>query len=367
MWKLFLYPFSLLYGLIVYFRNRLFDLNILKSTEFDLPIISVGNITVGGTGKTPHTEYLVNLLKDQFKVATLSRGYKRKSKGFRLVETNTTATESGDEPLQIKRKFPDVIVSVCVDRVEGATKLMDEKQENIPDVVILDDAYQHRRITPGLNILLIDYNRPIKDDYLLPMGRLRESRRQIRRANIIIVSKCPSEITPIAERILQKNVGLKPYQSIYFTTIVYDQVKPVFPNSKPILLEEEHDFAILLVTGIASTIEINKQVQKYSKQVTRLEFGDHHQYSQEDLETIKNTFDAINSEKKIILTTEKDSMRLKDIEGFSEELKKALYYLPVKIKFLDKQGESFNTKISNYVRENKSNSELHKRKKQAKS
>lgn len=365
MLKIILFPLSILFGIVVYFRNRFYDFNIIKSVEFDLPVISVGNITVGGTGKTPHTEYLVGLLKDTFKVATLSRGYKRKSKGFKIVEANSTAIEVGDEPLQIKRKFSDITVSVCNSRVEGVTNLINEKPENIPDVVLLDDAYQHRRITPGLNILLIDFNRPIKEDTLLPAGRLREGPAQIRRANIIIITKCPAEVTPIMERIMQKNVGLKPYQSIYFTTMVYNPIKPVFQIANPIQLKEnDASIFILLVTGIASTIGINNEIGKYSSNIEKLEFGDHHIYTSEDIEAIKNKFNKIHSEKKIIITTEKDSMRLKDMEGISDELKKAFYFLPVKIKFLGKQGTLFNQKITNYVRENKSNSELYKRKNQ---
>ena len=365
MWNFLLYPFSLLYGIIIYFRNRLFDLNILKSVEFDLPVISVGNITVGGTGKTPHIEYLISLLDGPFKVATLSRGYKRKTTGFKMADTSSTAMEVGDEPLQIKRKFPDVVVSVCNSRVEGVRELISEKHGNSPDVVLLDDAYQHRSITPGLNILLIDFNRPINEDHLLPMGRLRESPRQMQRANIIIVTKCPDELTPIMERIIQKNVHLKPYQSIYFTTMVYEPVVPVFPVGSPIKLEEgAHSWSILLVTGIASTIGINKQIEKYSSHIIKMEFGDHHHYTPEDIINIQAKFDTINTEKKIIVTTEKDAMRLKDMDEIPEGLKKAFYFLPIKIKFLDRQGTLFNQKISNYVRENKSNSELHKRKKQ---
>ncbi|MDX1284351.1 MAG: tetraacyldisaccharide 4'-kinase, partial [Draconibacterium sp.] len=207
--KLLLYPLSLLYGLGVYIRNQAYDLNILKSKEFEVPVISIGNITVGGTGKTPHVEYLVQLLKEKFEVATLSRGYKRKTKGFHVVETTSLAHEVGDEPLQIKNKFPEVTVSVCENRVAGVERLMENSMDKPFDVVLLDDAFQHRRITPGINILLIDYNRQIKGDRLLPLGRLREGVYQMRRANFIIFTKCPDEVTPIMRRILQKDVYLR--------------------------------------------------------------------------------------------------------------------------------------------------------------
>ncbi len=198
----------MLYGFGVYLRNQAYDLNLIKSKEFDVPVISIGNITVGGTGKTPHVEHMVKLLREKFVVATLSRGYKRKSSGFLYVEETSSATEVGDEPLQIKLKFPKQTVSVCEKRVNGVEKLLSEDGEQIPDVVILDDAFQHRRITPGINILLIDYTRPIKEDSLLPVGRLREGVSQMRRANVIIFTKCPDEVTPIMRRILQKDVGL---------------------------------------------------------------------------------------------------------------------------------------------------------------
>ncbi len=360
--KLLLYPLSILYGIVVLSRNRLYDLNILKSTEFDLPVISIGNITVGGTGKTPHTEYLASLLKDEFKVATLSRGYKRKSKGFRMVEASSTADESGDEPLQMKRKFPDITVSVCNNRVEGVNQLLLGKQEPIPDVILLDDAFQHRRVTPGINIVLIDYNRPLKEDMLLPAGRLRERASQVDRANIIMITKCPPGLTPIMERIIQKNVKLKPYQSIYFTTMEYEPIMPVFEGAKLVTLDGlDKSLSILLVTGIASTLSINNQVGKYSSTIEKMEFGDHHQYTLEDIENINQKFQSIPSDKKIILTTEKDAMRLKDMPAIPKEIKKALYYLPVKVKFLGNQEFAFSQKIQNYVRENKSNSELHKK------
>jgi len=361
--KFLLYPLSWLYGISVSFRNQMYDLNLLKSREFDVPIISIGNITVGGTGKTPHVEYLVNLLKKKFEVATLSRGYKRKTTGFKIVETVSTAIEVGDEPLQIKNKFPNVTVAVCENRVVGAEKLLDLSNEIIPDVVLLDDAFQHRRITPGINILLIDYNRQIKDDTLLPVGRLRESSTQMRRANIIIFTKCPNEITPIMRRILMKDVGLMPYQKLYFTTLSYQKLEPVFSAEKlGNSFYKEKIFSILIVTGIASPMLVHNYLKQFSKRAEILSYPDHHNYSSDDIFSITQKFESINSKNKIIITTEKDAMRLKDCDNLTDEIKAALYYLPVKVKFLDDEGKSFNKKIFNYVGENKSNRELHKRK-----
>jgi tetraacyldisaccharide 4'-kinase len=341
----------------------MYDLNLLKSKEFDVPVISIGNITVGGTGKTPHVEYMVNLLKDSFEVATLSRGYKRKSKGFVRVETDSPVTQVGDEPLQIKKKFPEISVSVCENRVTGVEKILDSKNAKTPDVVILDDAFQHRRITPGINILLIDYNRQIKEDMLLPAGRLREGKNQMRRANMIIFTKCPGEITPIMRRIMQGEAHLKPYQELFFTTLVYDKIIPLF-SGKPLEAPffEKKEYGILVVTGIASPLLIYKYLEKFSAVMETLTFPDHHHYSEKDIGLIIRTFEKINTARKIIVTTEKDAMHFKDNAGLPEELKEALYYLPVKIQFLDNEGKLFNKKIVGYVGENKSNRELHKRK-----
>ena len=361
--KLLLYPFSWLYGLVVYFRNQFYDYNMLKSKEFDIPVISIGNITVGGTGKTPHVEYLVDLLREKFEVATLSRGYKRKTSGFKYVETNSTVYEVGDEPLQIKRKFPEVTVSVCENRVNGVETLTSTELEKTPDVVLLDDAFQHRRITPGINILLIDYNRPIKEDTLLPVGRLREGVSQMRRANIIIITKCPNEVTPIMRRILMKDVNLKPYQEIYFTAFDYQEIKPVFNGPRlDNKFYEDKKHALLILTGIASPKPVHKYLKHYSENTEILTFPDHHNYTEDDIQTIMQKFESIQAEKKIIITTEKDSVRLKDMGELSIEFKEVLYYLPAKVRFLEKEGKSFNKKIFNYVGENKSNRELHKRK-----
>lgn len=361
--KFLLYPLAWLYGIAVSFRNQMYDLNLLKSREFDVPVISIGNITVGGTGKTPHVEYLVNLLNKKFEVATLSRGYKRKTSGFRIVEPTSTAFEVGDEPLQIKIKFSNITVAVCENRVVGAEKLLDLNNEIIPDIVLLDDAFQHRRITPGINILLIDYNRQIKNDTLLPVGRLRESSTQMRRANIIIFTKCPNEIAPITRRILMKDVGLMPYQKLYFTTLNYQKLEPVFAAKKlGDSFYNKKTFSLLIVTGIASPKLVHNYLKQFSNRVEILSYPDHHNYSSEDIFTITQKFENINSENKIIITTEKDAMRIKDCDNLSDDFKAALYYLPVKVKFLDDEGKSFNNKIFNYVGENKSNRELHKRK-----
>lgn len=360
MLKFLLYPVSLIYGFVMAIRNKLYDFKILKSKEFAIPVISIGNITVGGTGKTPHTEYLIKLLKQDYRVSALSRGYKRKSQGFRLVDTESTVGEVGDEPLQMKRKYPGVTVAVCENRVVGVEELMHHTPS--PDVVILDDAFQHRRITPGLNILLIDYNKQIKDDYILPLGRLRESKHQARRANIIIITKCPNEITPITRRIMAKDVHLYPYQDLYFTTMVYGQLCPVFPQARPMdLFNDPRHMAILAVAGVAAPEYVFRHILQMTKEVDTMVFPDHHNFSDQNIVKIMQRYEQLKNPQKIIVTTEKDTVRMMQLE-LPVEMKKILYYLPYQVKFLDREGKQFDKKILGYVGENKSMRETKKHK-----
>jgi tetraacyldisaccharide 4'-kinase len=364
MLKFILYPLALIYGLVVFFRNRFYDLGILKSQDFDIPVISVGNITVGGTGKTTHIEYLAALLREQFEVAVLSRGYKRKSRGFRWVDTETTVDEAGDEPLQIKRKFPDILVAVCENRVTGLKRLFSAENPKTPDVVLLDDAFQHRRILPGINILLIDYNRPVWKDSLLPAGRLREGFAQVRRAGIIILSKCPEdEVTPLQRRIISKEIYLRPWQQLYFSTYQYDKIKNPFSGDE--LSEDFYksdSYSVLIVTGIANPALMHDYIKKFASDTDYLSFPDHHKFSDKDIELIMKKFGELKQGKKIIITTAKDAVRLNDIPEIPELLKDALYYLPVRVKFLNDRDKYFDKKILNYVGENKSNRKLYKKK-----
>ena len=361
MLKILLYPASWIYGIVVYVRNNLYDYKIFKSTEFEIPVISIGNITVGGTGKTPHTEFLVGLLKKHVNVATLSRGYKRKTKGFRLVETSSHAHEVGDEPLQIKQKFPEVTVAVDEDRVHGIHELL-KNTEHSPDAVLLDDAFQHRRVSPGINILLIDYNHPIDKDHLLPAGRLRERSYQRRRANIIIYTKCPDEITPIARRIIMKDVNLRPYQSLFFTTMVYGQPMPVFSASvKEAVAAEEKKRPVILLAGIANPEPLQRYLASEYAVIDELIFKDHHDFTPQDLKIIEETLIKHQGSNPIIMTTEKDAMRLRDETSLPEYVQSQFYYIPFKIRFLDYDGKSFEKTIVGYVKDNRSNRELHKR------
>jgi tetraacyldisaccharide 4'-kinase len=359
--NLLLYPLSLLYGFIIAFRNQLYDLKFIKSTEFDIPVISIGNITVGGTGKTPHTEYLIRLLGSQFRVATLSRGYKRKTEGFRKVETTSAVTEVGDEPLQMKRKFPEINVFICENRVTGINEILSSGPK--PDVILLDDAFQHRRVTPGVNIVLVDYNKPLKKDRMLPAGNLRESPWQIRRASVIIITKCPSEITPITRRIIAKDVHLFPYQELYFTTLQYGALYPVFSEAlQSDQFADTGKMGVLAVSGIASPEDMHRYLRNSFAEVETAIFPDHHYYLRSDILLIIQKFVKLKSAEKIIVTTEKDAARLISLDGLPGEFKSALFCLPVQVRFPDKEGKSFDKKILSYVGENKSNREIHFRK-----
>jgi len=362
MLKLLLYPFSAIYGLIVSIRNFLYDYKIFKSTEFEIPVISIGNITVGGTGKTPHTEYMVDLLSKQFIVTTISRGYKRKTKGYQEVKVDSLAINVGDEPLQIKSKFKDIQVIVDEKRVHAIEIIQKQEASHLPDIIILDDGFQHRSVSAGINILLIDFNRPIDKDSLMPGGRLRESKWQMRRANVIIYTKCPQEISPITRRILMKDVNLRPYQNLFFTTMIYQPLTPVFPEQAIATPKIASDmFSVLLVTGIANPEHLLKYLSNFSENITSMKFPDHHHFNASNIQQIEQKFKGIEAENKIIITTEKDSMRLKDMD-LSPSMKAILFYVPVKIKFLHSEGKNFDEKIVTYVRENKSNRDLHKRK-----
>ena len=354
-----LVPLSLLYGLGVGIRNQLFNLNLLKSVEFDFPVISIGNITIGGTGKTPHVEYLIELLHSKFRVGVLSRGYKRRTKGFLLAEKGASAEALGDESYQIFNKYEDVLVAVDESRVHGIRQL--KKTEKNPDVILLDDAFQHRYVMPGVSILLIDYYRPIFKDHLLPWGELRERRDAVRRANIVIVTKVPDTIKPIEKRLWKKELDLFPYQYLYFTRFSYGLLTPLIKGVEVSLKDmKKRGTVILLVTGIANPRPLLDYLKKYSKEVFPLRFPDHHDYTSEDCRLIEKRFEKIKSAEKIMITTEKDAGKLRNIMSSQDGLGSRAYYLPVKIKFSEDKESEFNRLILNYVAKNKKINRLHK-------
>lgn len=354
-------PLSWLYGLGVGVRNTLFDIGVLKSVAFDVPVISVGNITVGGTGKTPHVEYLIRLLRDRFRLAVLSRGYKRNTRGFQLADDGGDWHSVGDEPSQMKRKFPDVTVAVDKNRRHGIETLTAEGGAGAIDVVLLDDAFQHRYVKPGINILLVDYHRLIIYDALLPAGRLREPLKGKNRADIVIVTKCPRDLKPMEYRVITKAMDLFPYQHLFFTTIAYEPLRQLFGGEERSLESIRPDEQVLLLTGIASPRQMEEDLAPYTSHVTPLTFGDHHNFTERDVERINSAFAAL-PQPRLIVTTEKDATRLLALDGLSEEVRQALYALPVRVEFMLGQEETFNENIIGYVRKNSRNSILAKAK-----
>lgn len=363
--KILLFPLMLLYQIGVWFRNRMFDIGILSGKKYDLPIISVGNITIGGTGKTPHTEYLLALLSPTMKVAMLSRGYRRTSRGFVLADKNSDYETIGDEPFQILKKFKDVVVAVDGNRCRGIESLLESIHGKELGAIVLDDAFQHRYVEPGINILLTDYNRLMTHDSMLPVGNLREPVENKKRANIVIVTKCPETAQPIDYRLITKDLALFPYQNLYFTKYKYDELSPVFeeaittPITKEIVLEKKYE--VLLVTGIVSQHYLIEYLLKYTNNLQTMEFPDHHNYSDEDLQDIADKFEAMENVNKIIITTEKDAARLIDNPAVPENIKQALYAIPIKVEFLFDQEKSFNEQILGYVSKNKTNRGLFKK------
>ncbi len=331
----------------------------LRSESFALPVINVGNITVGGTGKTPHTEYLIRLLSPKYNVAVLSRGYKRKSKGFQLASADSPVWQIGDEPYQMKQKFPDVCVAVDRNRPNGIRQLMSDAVSPKVEAVILDDAYQHRYVKPGLNILLMDYHRLICFDRLLPAGRLREHREGQRRADVVIVTKCPSTITPMEQRGIERSLRMEKWQHLFFSCFKYGDLYPLTDKTKAAFSLErisEHAGQVMLLTGIASPRQLEEDIRQHTD-FTPLHFSDHHDFTPQDICMIVERFDSMPDNNRIIVTTEKDSVRLKQ-SGLPERVASAVYVLPVEVDFINGKSKEFNKIITDYVRKNSRNSTL---------
>ena len=346
--SIFLLPLSCLYGIGVRIRNRLFDAGMLKEKSFDMPIICVGNLAVGGTGKTPHIEYLVRLLKDKYRVAVVSRGYKRLSTGFVLAEMNHSYADIGDEPFQIKHKYPEIIVAVDANRREAIYKLMNLSSEKRPEVILLDDAFQHRYVKPSYSILLTDYNRLYSKDCLLPAGRLREPRSGARRADMIIVTKSPLSLKPIDYRITEADMQLQAHQLLYFTYIKYGKLIPLFKNTV-IPLPDLKKYTVLAISGIASPVSFQEELRKKAKNVHTMEFSDHHGFTEKDICRIKETFQAINAKDKLIVTTEKDAARLAMKRNLGEEIMSHCYYLPIQVAFHQQKNIEFERIICKHI------------------
>lgn len=348
--KILLYPFSLLYGLVMWMRNRLYDTNVLTAVEFDLPVIAVGNLSVGGTGKTPHVEHLIRLLKDQYKTATLSRGYNRRTTGYLLADAQSTAAQLGDEPMQFHQKFPEISVCVGEERMLAIPQLLGERPET--QVVLLDDAFQHRSIKPGMNILITDYSRRFTKDYVVPFGRLREGRSGYDRANCIIVSKCPPTLTDAEKMAIRKEINPLHSQKLFFTSLQYGALYDMFSG---LPVDVPADTTLMLVCGIARPEPLLQQLKSTHEHVFLLSFPDHYYYAVHDLEKIKKELEDLPGTKKMVITTEKDAVRLHLLEDRLRELNISIAVMPVEISFLFGEAYSFNNYIFDYVEQFGSN------------
>lgn len=335
-----MFPFSLIYGAITGLRNWAFDSGILSSTSFDLPIIAVGNLNVGGTGKSPMIEYLIRLLNQSFNLAVLSRGYGRKTKGYYRATSKSTANELGDEPFQFYRKFKDLTVVVSEKRVEGVQRLLEQEQ---PDAILLDDAFQHRKIKAGFYILLTAFAKLYADDTVLPAGNLRESKSGAERADIIIVSKCPIDITEEDRQLVLKKIKPQSDQKVFFSGIQYDSF--VYRKEQKLAVDVLSSWQVLLVTGIADTKPLESFLGSKEIDFELLAFSDHQYLGDKETKRITEKFSTFTGDKKMILTTEKDYVR-----SFLDT-SLSVYYLPIQTVIL-KNGDEFNELIQNYVRKN---------------
>ncbi len=341
--RILLFPIALVFWLIIWVRNKLFDKNIFKSSNFSLPIISVGNLSVGGTGKSPMVEYLVSLLIDKYKIATISRGYKRKTKGYSLANANSTALEIGDEPMQFHLKFPELAVAVGEQRIEAIPQLLHDRPET--ECIIFDDAFQHRTIKAGLDILLTEHDNLFVHDFYLPTGDLRDLKSSYKRAEIIVVTKCKPELTVEGKNRIIDQIKPLPNQKIFFTAIEYGTCYHLISKNT---VELNNKTEVLLLTGIANPMPLKKLVEDYSKTYAIVQYADHYIFTIDDLKDIRERFEAIESKEKIILTTEKDAVRLikfgNELEGLP------VYVIPVRHHFLFEEGKLFNEIVETFIK-----------------
>ena len=346
-------PLSWLYGMVVHIRHKLFDLKILRSEEFDIPVVCIGNLTVGGTGKTPVAELLIERFSEHYRVGVLSRGYRRKTKGFVLSTPTSSARTIGDEPRQMKLKYPSVPVAVCEKRAEGI-RLLRKAHPEI-ELIILDDAFQHRYVEPWVNILLMDYNNPVYRDRLLPWGRLRDTRNQIHRANFVLVTKCPDDLNPLDMRIVINSLGLFPYQSLYFTRMRQGEITPLFAD-RAVGKVREGD-PVIAMSGIANPVPLLENLRKRFDVVAELTFDDHHTYRLSDMRRLEALFAAYPDA--VVLTTEKDAVKLTNSKKVPEAVQQRLYYVPIHVSFVADSESEFLRQLELYVRTNQKYSLLH--------
>lgn len=333
-------PLSQLYGAVTWVRNRMFDWGILPQREFDIPIIVVGNLAAGGTGKTPHVEYIVNLLSATGRVGVLSRGYKRATKGFVLATPQSTPRDIGDESYQIYQKFGNrVMVVVCESRVKGIERMLEIDPKL--DVIVMDDAFQHRHVKPGISVVLTEYDRPIFKDSMLPYGRLRESRSGILRADIVIASKCPSGLKPLDFNLFDKYMNLYPSQQMFYSRFRYGKLRPLFPDEAvetPRLSDLSDTDMLLAVCGIGNPRPFVRHLKSFRPRTKVNIFPDHHNYTRKDADLLVMRFNSMRTDRKYIITTEKDAVRLINSPYFPHELKPYIFFLPVRVDFIDRNS-----------------------------
>jgi len=341
--RVLLLPFAKLYGLIIVIRNWLYDKGYLRSSAFNLPLICVGNLSVGGTGKSPMVEYLIELLQPQFKIATISRGYKRKTKGYLLANANSTALEIGDDPMQFHLKFPMLDVAVGEERIVAIPQLLHDRPDT--QAIILDDAFQHREVKAGFNILLTQYHDLFTKDFFLPTGDLRDQRSSYKRAQVIIVTKCPASLSETERQQIIKDISPLPHQQVFFTSIEYGIPYHITNHSIRYISNEDE---VLLVCGIANPRPLKDYLFDTAATYYQMDYNDHHIFRIDDLKDMRKRFQSINADRKMIVTTEKDAVRLLK---FTDELKDMpLYVLPVKHCFLFSEDKVFDALVTDFIR-----------------
>ena len=337
-----LYPFALLYGVGVGLRNFCYNHGLFRSRWYrEIPTICIGNVALGGTGKTPHTEFLIRKLSQKYKVAMLSRGYKRKTKGFLLATPQSTSVEIGDEPCQVKQKFPHCIVAVDANRNRGIQRLLSLPKKECPELILLDDAFQHRAVKPTFSILLTKYSRLYVDDHLVPVGTLRDEKSSAQRADVVIVTKCPQSVKTIDLQRVAQHLALLPMQHLFFSQICYDEIQPIFPEFVDTPQRIDSDTHVLLVAGIESPEFMIKEVQRQTPHVSSIIYPDHYVLSTKDYQQVDAHWQKIPPQKRMLLLSEKDAARLKDDSRLPSTWKGELYYLPIRISLLQDREDEF--------------------------
>ncbi len=334
-------------------RNWMFNVNMIKQRQFSVPVVVVGNLAVGGTGKTPMVDYIIDNLRHSYHIGVVSRGYKRSTSGFVMATKRTTPADIGDEPFMLYDKYEgQVAVAVCEDRVKGISELLTiDPQINL---ILLDDAFQHRYVKPSVSILLTEYNRPVFEDSMLPYGRLRESKRGLSRADIVVATKCPDNPKPLDLRIFKDKLDLVAYQQLFFSRIVYGKLMPVFPDQAPSVAPSldylSEDDRVLCVAGIGNPRPFVKFIKHFKPKVRVNVFPDHHNFTRKEMGMLQQRFETMEGRYKFLITTEKDAVRMANSPYFPHSLKAFAYYMPIKVDFMRDENQTFLEAIRKLIR-----------------